>query len=119
MSGLPYSRQRGMLALVGGSLSSVLFPRKNLETQRAQRKAAENAEQGLRGREEEFQERCENRLSGYDFLTLEGCSGVQVADRDGESIGGIGGLGRLGQVEQPGHHVLNLVLLRPAIAYDG
>jgi len=33
-----------------------------------------------------FRARSENRLSGYDFLTLEGCSGVQVADGDGESI---------------------------------
>src|SRR5208282_436715 len=39
-----------------------------------------------------------------------GCGGVQMADGDGERIGGVGGLGHLSKIEKTRHHLLNLML---------
>src|SRR5208337_401631 len=42
--------------------------------------------------------------------------GMDVADGDGQGIGGVGRLGRLCQLQQPRHHELDLLLFRQPIA---
>ena len=44
---------------------------------------------------------------------------MDVADGDGEGIGGIGGLGKLGEFEEAGNHELDLLFLGEAVADDG
>ncbi len=44
--------------------------------------------------------------------------GVNVADGDGECVGGICGFGQLFEIEQTGHHELYLFFFGEAIAYD-
>jgi len=60
-----------------------------------------------------------NVALGLAQLEFECASGVDVADGDGEGVGGVGGLGRFGEVEQAGDHELDLFLLREAVADDG
>jgi N-acetylmuramoyl-L-alanine amidase len=49
---------------------------------------------------------------------LGGLSVVDVADGDGERIGGVGGLRGLVELQQPGDHELDLLLGCEAVAYD-
>ncbi len=44
---------------------------------------------------------------------------VDVADGDGQSVGGVSGFGDLGEGEQAGHHELDLLLGGESIAGDG
>jgi len=50
---------------------------------------------------------------------LGGLGVVDVADGDGEGVGGVGRLGRLVEIEQAGNHELHLLLGGEAVADDG
>src|ERR1035441_7888538 len=52
-------------------------------------------------------------------LELERLRGVDVADGDGESVGGVGRFGRAVEREQAGDHELDLLLGGEAVASDG
>jgi len=53
------------------------------------------------------------------FLAIQRGRGVQVADRNGERVGGVGGLRNFIEPEQARDHLLDLVLLGLAVADDG
>jgi len=53
------------------------------------------------------------------MLAVKRSGGVEMADRDGERVGGIGGFGNLIEPEQLRDHLLNLVLLGSAVADHG
>ena len=43
------------------------------------------------------------------LLAFLGGGGVEMADGDGEGIGGVGGFGNLGEIEKASHHLLDLM----------
>ena len=51
-------------------------------------------------------------------LAFPGGGSVEMADGDGEGIGGVGGLGNLIEVEQARHHLLDLMFFSAAVAHD-
>src|SRR5580693_474940 len=53
------------------------------------------------------------------MLALARGGGVQVADGDGESVGGVGGFGNLIEVEEARHHLLDLMFFGAAVSDYG
>ena len=53
------------------------------------------------------------------MLALAGGRGVQVADGDGQSVGGVGGLGNLIEVEEARNHLLHLMFFGAAVSDYG
>src|SRR6266446_3224088 len=56
---------------------------------------------------------CPSATGALAFLS--GC-GVEMADSDGERIGSVGGLWNLIEIQKPRHHLLDLMLFRPAVS---
>jgi len=57
-------------------------------------------------------------LSSHRTLPHERPGGMQVADGNGERVGGVHGLRRSGKIEKAGHHMLDLLLLGASITDD-
>jgi hypothetical protein len=49
-------------------------------------------------------------------LAFLGGGGVQMADGDGQGIGGVGGFGDLIEMQEPRHHLLHLMLFGAAVS---
>src|SRR3982074_3916727 len=62
---------------------------------------------------------CDGMLWSHRALSWERSPSVQVADRDGQSIGSIHRLRRLGQFKKSRDHMLYLLLLGPSVAHYG
>src|SRR3982074_3692729 len=62
---------------------------------------------------------CDGMLLSHRALSLERSPSVQVADRDGQSVGSSHRLRRLGQFKKSCDHMLYLLLLGPSVADDG
>src|ERR1700757_384398 len=56
------------------------------------------------------------RLATDGALACEGSDGVQMADCDGQGIGSVQGFGGDGEIEQPRHHMLDLLLFGAPVA---
>ena len=55
-------------------------------------------------------------LASYGALPLESCECVQMADGNGEGVGGVEWFRGLSKFEQTRHHMLDLLLLRASVA---
>jgi hypothetical protein len=57
-----------------------------------------------------------SQLSASDSLAFFGRRCMEMADGNGEGIGGVGGLGDLIEIQQTRHHLLHLMLLGLAVS---